>query len=67
MAALPGGEAGVDRRGDENDHDPVVSRTAVFLRFETVTFRMEFRKYQRIKTKRAAANKAGISGQGNTR
>lgn len=30
-------------------HDPVVSRTAVFLRFETVSFRMEFCKYQRAK------------------
>lgn len=30
-------------------HDPVVSRTAVFLRFETVSFRMDFCKYQRAK------------------
>lgn len=30
-------------------HDPVVSRTAVFLRFETVSFRMEFCKYRRAK------------------
>lgn len=29
--------------------DPVVSRTAVLLRFETVSFRMEFCKYRRAK------------------
>lgn len=36
-------------RGHDHGHDPVVARTAVFLRFETVTFRLEFRKYRRMK------------------
>lgn len=51
MAASPDSK---DTTADyDHDHDPVVSRTAVFLRFETVSFRLGFRKYQRAK---AAAN-----------
>lgn len=57
-AAPPGGERGAN----DIDHDPVVARTAVFLRFETVSFRMEFRKYQRFK-QRAAADRDCIPGQ----
>lgn len=41
-----------------NAHDSVVSRTAVFLRFETVSFRMGFCKYQRAK---AAAHESARS------
>ena len=32
--------------------DPAVSRSAVFLRFQTVTHRMNFSKYQRASKKR---------------
>ncbi|CAN0405911.1 unnamed protein product [Hapterophycus canaliculatus] len=56
IASLPG-ETGVliDHATDpENIVDPVVSRTAVIFRFETVSFRMGFRKYQRAKAAAAS-------------
>ncbi|CAM9719235.1 unnamed protein product [Scytosiphon promiscuus] len=42
----------------EDTADPAISRTAVILRFEAVTFRMGFQKYQRAK---AAAAKRSLN------